>query len=196
MGTSEAECLEALREAAQRLGKSPTKVEYEELGITPSSSTIRRIVGGWNEAKERADLETFSQAEAGGTEVQEKPDWVEIPEGTEWEALTGQQRWYYKNRRDRIERKDRRRQELRRWLHEMKQDELACRRCGEGRPPALDFHHTEEAKKELSISQMISYGYSKQNIAEEIEECTVLCANCHRVEHYEPPLLPSKTDNV
>jgi hypothetical protein len=61
MRTSEDECLDALREAAEVLEESPTKQQYEELGVTPSSTTIRRIVGGWNEAKEKAGLATGRQ---------------------------------------------------------------------------------------------------------------------------------------
>ena len=49
-----AECIEALRKAARRLGESPTKSQYEELDIRPSSTTVRRILGGWNEEKEQA----------------------------------------------------------------------------------------------------------------------------------------------
>ena len=32
---------------------------------------------------------------------------------------------------------------------------------------------------------MISFGYSKDRIEAEIEKCIVLCANCHRKEHYD-----------
>lgn len=56
--TTETECLEALREAAERLGESPTKAEYEDLGLRPASATIIRAVGGWNEAKEKAGLDS------------------------------------------------------------------------------------------------------------------------------------------
>ncbi|WP_394295529.1 homing endonuclease associated repeat-containing protein [Natrialba chahannaoensis] len=55
--TTEDECIEALREAAERLGESPTKAQYEEIGLTPASATIIRTCGGWNDAKERAGLE-------------------------------------------------------------------------------------------------------------------------------------------
>lgn len=191
---SEAECIDALREAADRIGESPTKTQYEQLDITPSSTSIRRILGGWNAAKEAAGLETYEQGERGGPDVDPKPDWVELPDGTQWEELTGQQRWYYKNRRQRIERKERRRQALRRWLHELKRDELSCVRCGEGRPPCLDFHHTDE--KELSVSEMVGYGYSKESIQDEIKECVVLCSNCHRVKHCSPPTPPEDIDSV
>ena len=46
MTTTEQECLDALREAAERLGESPTKAAYEDLGLTPASATIIRVVGG------------------------------------------------------------------------------------------------------------------------------------------------------
>ena len=98
MSTTEGECLDALREAATRLGESPTKKQYVDLDVTPAASTILRVVGGWNEAKERAGLETYEQGENGGQPVEPKPDWGEIPEDREWEGLSGQQRRYYENR--------------------------------------------------------------------------------------------------
>jgi hypothetical protein len=185
MTTSERECIEALREAAERLGESPTKKQYEQLDLTPSSTTIRRIMGGWNEAKEAAGLETYDWRDAGGGAVQPKPEDVEIPNDVGWDELSGQQRWYYKNREERIARKDRRRAELRRWLHELKRDEFECAECDESRPPALDFHHPGE--KDLGVARMVQRGYSKESIRQELERCEVLCANCHRVLHYEPP---------
>ena len=181
---TEAECIEALREAARRLGESPTKTEYEELDIQPSSTTIVRVVGSWNEAKALADLETYTQKEAGGSEIVPKPESVEIPDDETWTELTAQQRWYYKNRKQRIAVKDKRRVELRRWFYERKRDEHECARCEESRPAALDFHHDSEDKQK-GVTQMVNHGYSKTRIKEEISQCTVLCANCHREEHYD-----------
>lgn len=175
----------ALREAAERLGESPTKQQYEKLGLTPAASTILRVVGGWNEAKEKAGLTAYDRSEFGGTEIQPKPDEVELPEGLEWRELTGQQRWYYKNRERRIGRKEERRRELRQWLHAYKLKECECERCGEGHPACLDFHHFGE--KEFGIAEMVVYGYSRASIEGEIERCGVLCANCHRKEHYVDP---------
>jgi hypothetical protein len=43
--TTTDECLDALRRATEVLGESPTKAEYRELSITPSASTIVRILG-------------------------------------------------------------------------------------------------------------------------------------------------------
>lgn len=185
MRTSEADCVRALRLAADRLGESPTKAQYEALGLTPASATIRRVMGSWNAAKRAAGLSTYDWREAGGREVEPKPEAVEIPDDCQWESLSGQQRWYYKNREARIERKEERREELRRWLYEFKRHECECARCGEDRPECLDFHH--EGDKERGIARMVVHGYSRENISEEISRCTVLCANCHRLEHIEPP---------
>ena len=168
---TEAECIEALREAARRLGGSPTKAGDEELDIQPSSTTILRVVGGWNEAKEQADLEMYTQDEGGGSKIEPKPECVETPD-EEWEDLTAQQRWYYKNREHRIAVKERRRDELRRWFYEHKRDEHECARCEESRPAALDFHHNGEDKRK-GVTQMVNHGYSKTRIEEEISRCTV-----------------------
>lgn len=181
MSTSERECLAALREAAENLGKPPTKAEYEDLGLRPASTTIMRVVGGWNEAKEKAGLELYEQGQFGGREIQPKPAHVEIPEDEKWEELSAQQRWYYQNRDRRVEIKEIRRKELKRWYYELKRDELACERCDEDRPPVLDLHHPND--KEKNVSKMVNDGYSRERIREEIGRCTVLCTNCHRVEH-------------
>lgn len=123
MRPSEAECLEALQEAADVLGESPTKQQYEELGLTPAASTILRVIGGWNEAKERAGVET---APSTGSRVRPKPDDVDLPAGMVWEELSQDQRWHYKNVKQHTERTLRRRARLRRWVTARKA-RLGCR---------------------------------------------------------------------
>jgi hypothetical protein len=113
--TSERDCIEALREAANRLGESPTKQQYEDLGLTPSAATILRVVGGWNDAKEAAGLETYASR---GPRVQPKPDDVEMPGDVAWDDLSQDQRWHYRNREWNAERTLRRRAELRTWVNE------------------------------------------------------------------------------
>jgi len=49
-------CLDALRAAAERLGQSPTRREYESLSIRPSARVISKRFGSWNEAKREAGL--------------------------------------------------------------------------------------------------------------------------------------------
>ena len=176
-------CVQALQAAAERLGKSPTKAEYEELGLQPAASTILRQCGGWNAAKERAGLETNPSR---GSRVQEQPDDVELPDGLVWEELTQDQRWHYKNRdRDRPYTEDRKRRH-RAWVYEQK-EAAGCGQCGEDDGRCLDFHHREDERKWLKVSLMVTYGYAKEKLEKEIAKCDVLCANCHRLEHYRWP---------
>ncbi len=56
--TTENACCSALRTAARQLGYSPSKADYESLGLTPASATIIRTLGGWNAAKQQARLKT------------------------------------------------------------------------------------------------------------------------------------------
>ncbi|AEH36094.1 homing endonuclease associated repeat-containing protein [Halopiger xanaduensis] len=181
--TTEAECLEALREAAERLGESPTKAQYEELGLTPASATIIRSCGGWNEAKAKAELETNPSS---GSRVQPKPDDVELPPDLVWAELSVDQRWHYRNAEWNTERSLRRRSRLRSWLNEIKR-KRGCTRCGTDTVACLDFHHVDTAAKEMAVGKMVTYGYGKERLREEIEKCDVLCANCHRQIHYTPP---------
>jgi hypothetical protein len=189
MSTTEQECLDALREAADELGESPTKKEYEELGLTPASATILRVVGGWNEAKERAGLETNASR---GSRVAPKPDDVTIPDDAEWADLSQDQRWHYKNVEWNTERTLQRRATLRAWVNEQKAEQ-GCADCSESDPACLDCHHRESADKEMEITEMVTYGHSKANLREEMAKCVVLCANCHRREHFEPPRTDADT---
>lgn len=177
MRTTEADCIAALREAADRLGESPTKAQYEALGLTPASGTIIRVMGGWNVAKESADLETNPST---GTRIQPKPDDVSLPDGFEWSDLSVDQRWHYRNTEWNAERTSRRRARLRSWVNELK-GERGCKQCREEDSACLDFHHL--AEKEMKVSKMVTYGYGKDRLRAEIAKCEVLCANCHRREH-------------
>ncbi|WP_226482232.1 homing endonuclease associated repeat-containing protein [Natrinema amylolyticum] len=180
---TEDDCLEALRAAAERLGESPTKAQYEELGLTPASATIIRTCGGWNDAKEKAGLEiSYSR----GSRVGPKPDDVELPEGTSWGELSVDQRWHYKNADWNTERSLERRESHRAWANELQRARGGCDRCSEMNPVCLDFHHVNEDEKEMAVGKMIAFGYAKDRIRNEIEKCIVLCANCHRKEHYDP----------
>lgn len=180
---TEEDCIRALQEAAEEIGKSPTKAEYEELPITPSSTSIIRVIGGWNEAKEAAELETVPEGMGGGPSIQPKPDSVQLPDGYEWNELNPQQRWYYKNREHRVAVKTKRKEKLREWFTDYKRNECECECCGESHPACLEFHHVGE--KRMGVSEMVNAGFAKDKILDEIDACRVLCSNCHRKEHYE-----------
>jgi hypothetical protein len=179
MQTSERECLIALQEAASQLGESPTKAEYEELGLTPASGTIIRVIGGWNEAKERAGLKTNPSR---GTRVSSKPDHVDLPSDVGWDELTVNQRWHYRNREWNTERTLQRRSRLRDWVNEQKA-KIGCEGCDVTDPTVLDPHHTDGAEKTMALVEMVTYGYRRERLAEELSNCVILCANCHRRAH-------------
>jgi hypothetical protein len=61
---------------------------------------------------------------------------------------------------------------------------LKCTKCGFGHIAALDFHHTDPTQKDGNIHRLVSNGQSKK-VREEIKKCIVLCANCHRIHHYQ-----------
>ncbi|WP_323172784.1 homing endonuclease associated repeat-containing protein [Natrialba sp. PRR66] len=181
--TTEAECLDSLRRAAEQLGESSTKAQYEALGLRPASATIIRTCGGWNDAKKRAGLET---SHSRGTRVDPKPAAVNLPSGTSWDELSVDQRWHYRNRDRNAERTLRRRSQLRSWLAEQKR-ERGCSRCGVDTAACLDFHHTDATTKMMAVGRMVTFGYGKDELRNEIKKCVVVCANCHRTIHYDPP---------
>ena len=57
MPYSEAECLDALQEAVDKLGHAPTVEEYDALDLSPSWNTIQHRCGGWIAAREKLGLE-------------------------------------------------------------------------------------------------------------------------------------------
>jgi hypothetical protein len=183
MARTEGECIESLREVAERLGESPTKKQYVELGLTPAASTIMRILGGWNEAKEKAGLSTNASP---GSRLDPKPDGIELPDDETWEELSQDQRWHYRNAEWNAERTLRRRARLRTWVNERKR-ERGCVGCGESDPACLDFHHRDGAEKEMAVTDMITHGYARETLRTEFEKCDVLCANCHRKRHDRRP---------
>lgn len=189
MTITEEDCLEALHEARQRLGETPSRAQYEGLDLTPSATTIMRLFGSWNEAKERAGLELLTRgdrATRNNDGVRPKPDGVDLPDGKNWYELTPRQRWYYRNRSLEIERANARIDEIKRWFHEFKRDEVDCVDCGEGHPACIEFHHPNDDKT-ASVARMVTNGHGRDRIREEIAKCVPLCANCHAKRHHERP---------
>jgi len=68
-------------------------------------------------------------------------------------------------------------------------DTLECTKCGFAHPAALDFHHTDPTQKDGNIHRYIANGQYKKAY-KEVEKCIVLCANCHRIHHYEEKKKP------
>ncbi len=92
-------------------------------------------------------------------------------------------RWYAKNKADHISNVRKRDKKIKAWLKEYKES-LRCENCGENHPACLEFHHTNPSEKKFSIGRIKDY-LSWKMLKEEIGKCRVLCANCHRKEHWE-----------
>lgn len=73
----------------------------------------------------------------------------------------------------------RRYEEFRKYLDEMK-TERGCVDCGYSEhPAALEFDHLPGTEKRFIISQ--GYSRSREAVLAEIEKCEIVCANCHRI---------------
>lgn len=59
-----------------------------------------------------------------------------------------------------------------------------CDNCGERDPVCLDFHHIDPSTKTYTISRLYAGTWGWDRILQEIALCKILCANCHRKEHY------------
>lgn len=92
-------------------------------------------------------------------------------------------RHYEKNKAARIADKKARKRRNRIFVQEYKRSH-PCVRCGESEPCCLDFHHVDPSLKFDVLAQMANRGFGLVRIIEEIAKCIILCANCHRKQHY------------
>jgi len=60
---------------------------------------------------------------------------------------------------------------------------LKCERCDNDDHRVLEFHHRNPNEKEHHVSEMMFYSWEK--IQAEVKKCMPLCANCHRIVHWE-----------
>lgn len=70
------------------------------------------------------------------------------------------------------------------WLNECKMG-LGCGVCGIKDYRVLEFHHKDKSEKEFSISYAQANRFGIEKMRQEIKKCVILCANCHRITHYE-----------
>ena len=59
-----------------------------------------------------------------------------------------------------------------------------CARCGNSYHPVVyDFHHIDPTEKEVNPGNLLTC--SDETLFKELDKCILLCANCHRLVHYE-----------
>jgi hypothetical protein len=92
--------------------------------------------------------------------------------------------WYAKNREKRHAQIKARRQAVVDHIYQYKLKN-PCKLCGFSHPAALDFHHRDPSTKVIEINDAIRSGWSIDRVNTEIEKCDLICANCHRILHYD-----------
>jgi hypothetical protein len=108
-------------------------------------------------------------------------------------------KWYAKNKNNsaykasQAETKKRLRKERRKWFQDLKKT-LKCNRCPETDWRVLDFHHKDPSQKDWEVANMVRSRWSQKRILAEIDKCEVLCANCHRREHWDEKHKSEVTD--
>jgi hypothetical protein len=76
------------------------------------------------------------------------------------------------------------RQSMVEWFADYK-SKVCCELCGFSHPAAIEFHHKNPKDKFKDVAVMVHSSFAKDKILEEMGKCAVLCANCHRITHWE-----------
>lgn len=94
-----------------------------------------------------------------------------------------QNAWYHANKASALETRKRTRDKLFDRVREYKVNR-GCERCPELHPYCLEFHHPDPSLKDVHPANMIKKGWNFERLIAELDQLVVLCANCHRKEHY------------
>lgn len=105
------------------------------------------------------------------------------PEEKKRRAKVYSRRHYEKNRDAYKQRSKEAKQKVREDWWEFKKT-LKCINCGFAHPAALDFHHVIRGPDNRKVHRLVA-NHAFISAKKEIEKCVVLCANCHRIHHYE-----------
>jgi hypothetical protein len=97
------------------------------------------------------------------------------------------QEYYIKNKHHENEKNRRTREKHReQWSVEISKRGLnKCLICGYDKSMvALDFHHIDPTTKDYRIAHLTNLACTSERL-KELDKCVVLCANCHRIEHWQ-----------
>lgn len=92
-------------------------------------------------------------------------------------------KWYASNRKKHQAGVARNKRDARtRWMEYKAQQ--VCAHCGAQHPAIIDFHHVIRDSTKRSVNRLVSDGKFTKAREEAEGKCIPLCANCHRVLHY------------
>jgi hypothetical protein len=93
-------------------------------------------------------------------------------------------KWYQRNKEKVIAKnRQRRKRQKKEWIEWKAQQ--ACNDCGFSHPAALDFHHINKDDPEnRAVYQLVQGGQYNTAVKEAETKCVCLCANCHRILHW------------
>jgi hypothetical protein len=99
------------------------------------------------------------------------------------EELLQYQKDYRKANRPKIQKRNKLKVQARR-EEAIKQLGGQCSSCRQSYPSCVyDFHHINPNEKEFTIGEHM--GVAESRFYKEVGKCVLLCANCHRLEHYK-----------
>jgi hypothetical protein len=91
--------------------------------------------------------------------------------------------WYQDNKeKQRLYSKEARLKK-RKWFDDI-MDEKSCTNCGNNDNRVLEWHHRDPSTKSFEVGTAFTK-VGRAKLLAEMEKCIVLCANCHRIHHWE-----------
>lgn len=91
---------------------------------------------------------------------------------------------YYANKQRYLERNTRYRNEIKKYVQALKENQ-PCADCGVSYPYyVMDFDHLEGSIKENDINFLSNTGRIGA-VKKEIAKCEIVCANCHRIRTHQ-----------
>ncbi len=91
--------------------------------------------------------------------------------------------WYSQNKAKILQRnKINKSQYKKEWI-EFKSNQ-SCTECGLSHPAVIDFHHFKKDPQNQKVNELIARGCYKKAYKEAKNNCIPLCANCHRIHHW------------
>ena len=105
------------------------------------------------------------------------------PEVRKLKQAIYKKRYYEKNREAHIQRSAVNKRRQKKIWDEFKASQK-CSQCGMQHPAVIDFHHVIRDKGKRGVNRLVANGCFTAAM-EEIQKCIPLCANCHRMLHWE-----------